>query len=675
MVQENIDDLHRQIRELESKVAYLNAQLKQENRFGLQWIDVPEAFDAESENKIPILEEVPELAITNDDGKPTHILIEGDNYHALTCLNYTHHGKVDVIYIDPPYNTGSDGFTYKDKRFLDKYPDGVKLPTNHPLRHSSWLSFMKKRLELSYDLLKDDGVIFISIGNDELANLLHLCNKVFDERFNLGIISRIQKKGSDKGTYFSPAIDYVLAFTKGKKKLARFFEPVSADFPLQETEGEHKGEFYEASKSLYQSSLDSRPNQRYYIQCPDGSFVIPPGNVFPETIADGSFVKPQSNDDKCWRWAWDQYLLKKDRLVFKHTPRSPLVDENGNATKWNVYTKRYRSEAEEKGNVPANIIDDCINTLGTNRLSTLGLDFSFAKPCELIKKLVNITNKGKDIIIVDFFAGSGTTLDAIMQMNDVDAGKRQVIIVQYPEPTFEIKNGEEKPIKGCETLYNQGLRNLAIAARERNRRVMEGFDCNTVVNTALYTAKVNLNLFKKGNEVYDNLIKIKNEELNNYDEIKLGIKDGIISLQGSKKATTPISPLGNSLKYYRTSFVGSNASGQATDEDKTILAQKAGCLLALAENTLYEQKKTDNYQIFKDKDKDVWTAVYFKEDVRPKFFNEFVDDVKKLKGKKNVYIFSWGDVGSFESYFDNDPHAHIKGIPQPILDIYKSLNS
>lgn len=98
MEQENIDDLHRRIKELESEVAYLNAQVKQENRFGLQGIDVPEAFEAESENKIPILEEVPELAITNDDGKPTHILIEGDNYHALTCVNYTHHSKKNVTY-------------------------------------------------------------------------------------------------------------------------------------------------------------------------------------------------------------------------------------------------------------------------------------------------------------------------------------------------------------------------------------------------------------------------------------------------------------------------------------------------------------------------------------------------------------------------------------------------
>lgn len=179
MAQENIDELHRQIKELEKKVAYLNTQLKQENRFGLQWIDVPEAFEAESENKIPILEEVPELAITNDDGKPTHILIEGDNYHALTCLNYTHHGKVDVIYIDPPYNTGSDGFTYKDKRFLDRFPDGAKLPTSHPLRHSSWLSFMEKRLKLAKELLSEKGLIFISIDDNEFAHLRSLCDRIF----------------------------------------------------------------------------------------------------------------------------------------------------------------------------------------------------------------------------------------------------------------------------------------------------------------------------------------------------------------------------------------------------------------------------------------------------------------------------------------------------------------
>ena len=148
----------------------------------MTWLDVPEAFETESENKIPILEEVKEKAIDNGGETTPHIIIEGDNYHALSCLNYTHRGKIDVIYIDPPYNTGSDGFAYKDKRILTKYPDGSPVPTDHPLRHSYWLSFMSKRLELAKNLLKDDGVIFISINEDEYAQLKLLCDKIFSEK-------------------------------------------------------------------------------------------------------------------------------------------------------------------------------------------------------------------------------------------------------------------------------------------------------------------------------------------------------------------------------------------------------------------------------------------------------------------------------------------------------------
>ena len=174
---ETQEELAIKVRELQKEVERLNAQLK-EKRFGLTWIDVPEAFEQESENKIPVLEEVPELAIHNKDGKPTHILIEGDNYHALSCLNYTHRKKVDVIYFDPPYNTGSDGFSYKDKRFLEEYPDGTPIPKNHPLRHSAWLSFMEKRIRLAHQLLKDDGVMLVSINEDEQANLKLLLDQI-----------------------------------------------------------------------------------------------------------------------------------------------------------------------------------------------------------------------------------------------------------------------------------------------------------------------------------------------------------------------------------------------------------------------------------------------------------------------------------------------------------------
>ena len=590
---ETQEELAIKVRELQKEVERLNAQLK-EKRFGLSWIDVPEAFEQDSENRIPVLEEVPELAIHNKDGKPTHILIEGDNYHALTCLNYTHQGKIDIIYIDPPYNTGNDGFTYKDKRFLEEYPDGTAVPNNHPLRHSVWLSFMAKRLELAANLLTGKGVIFISIGTVELAQLTILCNEIFGESNQIAVIPRVQKRGNGKGTHFSPAVDFVLAYAKDIKQVDRFFAPNTADFPILEIEGPRAGEYYECSKSLYQGSLDSRPNQRYYIQCPDGSFIIPPGNNFPDTIGDGCFVVPADNEDKCWRWSKDSYLSQKHLLVFKKVKKPTLLNEYGRSSCWNVYTKRYQKDAEEKGKVPPNYIDDCINSLGTSRLNDIGITFSFSKPCELITKLIKFTNKKNDITVLDFFAGSGTTLDSVMQLNaETVKGNRQCILVTNNEDNI------------CRDI-----------TYERNKRVIIGYTDS------------------KGNDV---------------------------------------AGLGNSLKYYRTAFVGKNQPKAASDDDKLALAKKAGSLLSLAENTLYETDVTDYYQIYND-EKGHWTCIYFQEDYS--HFEEFHQKVSSLQGsEKSVYVFCWSDGAEFAAEFDYERDVTVKSIPQPILDIYKSLNA
>lgn len=213
------EELLNRIHDLEQEVKRLNSQIKRQ-KYGLTWLDVPEAFEAESENKIPILEEVPELAIHNDDDEPTHILIEGDNYHALTCLNYTHKGKVDVIYIDPPYNTGNDGFTYMDKRFLTEYPNGGTLGKGHPLRHSAWLSFMDKRLRLAKNLLSDKGVIFISIDDNEQANLKLLCDKVFGEQNFVAKFDWRKKTGANDAKDIAVITETVLLYAKNKVLVA-----------------------------------------------------------------------------------------------------------------------------------------------------------------------------------------------------------------------------------------------------------------------------------------------------------------------------------------------------------------------------------------------------------------------------------------------------------------------
>jgi adenine-specific DNA-methyltransferase len=454
----------------EDKTALLEL-INDQKKYGLVWENKPEDVEEHLREEIPVLREVTDRAIiSNDPEAPNHILIEGDNLEALTTLSYTHEGKIDVIYIDPPYNTGNKDFIFNDK-YVDK---------EDAYRHSKWISFIRKRIIIGKILLSFDGILLISIGPDELAQLLLICNEVFGESNQIAIIPRVQKKGNGKGIHFSPAIDYVLAYAKNIDSVGRFFAPNTSEFPHIEKNGPRAGEYYECTKSLYQSSLDSRPNQRYYIECPDGTFIIPPGNVFPNEIKDASFVRPLSNKDKCWRWSWDSYLSQKDLLVFKKVKKQSLVDEKGLPSNWNVYTKRYQTDAEEKGKVPPNYIDDCINSLGTSRLGELGLDFSFSKPCELIIKLLQYVNKRRNITILDYFAGSGTTLDATMQFNAEDGGHRQCILVTNnennicEEVTYErnkrVINGYTTP-KGetVEGLQNNNLRYYQIDFIDREQ--------------------------------------------------------------------------------------------------------------------------------------------------------------------------------------------------------------
>ena len=440
-------DLIKKLRTLEGLTnderSNLIGLLRQHKKYGLVWEDKLEDVEERLREELPVLHEVKGKAILSDEpDAPNHILIEGDNLEALTALSYTHEGKIDVIYIDPPYNTGNKDFKYNDN-YVDK---------EDAFRHSKWISFIRKRIILIKTFLTTDGVAFISIGTDELAQLILLCNEVFGEHNQIAVIPRVQKRGNGKGTQFSPAVDFVLVYAKDLDSVGRFFAPNTAEFPCIEKGGARAGEYYECTKSLYQGSLDSRPNQRYYLQCPDNSYIIPPGNVFPSKVGDACYVRPEDNNDKCWRWSWESYLNQKDLLVFKKTKRSSLVNEYGEPSFWNVYTKRYQKDAEEKGKVPPNYIDDCINSLGTSRLGDIGLNFSFSKPCELIIKLIKYSNKKRNALILDFFAGSGTTLDAIMQLNEEDGGHRQCILVTNNENNI------------CEEV-----------TYERNKRVIQGY--------------------------------------------------------------------------------------------------------------------------------------------------------------------------------------------------------
>jgi len=189
-------------------------QLRKRKKYGLVWEDKPENVVEQCKTELPVLEEVKSKEIITAPDKPVNLLIEGDNYHALSVLNYTHKGKIDVIYIDPPYNTGNKDFVYNDQ-YVDK---------EDAYRHSKWVSFMSKRLELAKSLLSKDGIIFISIDDNELAQLKLLCDEIFSE--NNFVSLNVVESGEVFGTKaahadktFVKVKDYVLVYTKNKGAL------------------------------------------------------------------------------------------------------------------------------------------------------------------------------------------------------------------------------------------------------------------------------------------------------------------------------------------------------------------------------------------------------------------------------------------------------------------------
>lgn len=400
-----------------------------------------------------------------------NLFIEGDNLDALKLLQETYLGKVKMIYIDPPYNTGND-FVYEDdfaetneeflQRSNQKDEQGNRLVSNTESNgrfHSDWLSMMFSRLKLARNLLSNDGVVFISIDDHEHAALKKLCDEVLGSDNFITSVSRIAKRTSNKGTFFRSTKDYILVYAKDISLLNEFGMPKDIhekDYSLADEDGR---KYKQSGASLYQPSLDSRPNQRYYIEAPDGSLMIPPGSVFPDAKHDGSKIKPLSNSDKVWRWSVNSYLKQKHLLIFtKGSARNPLLDENGQQSKWNVYPKVYLDDDMNATLLPEDVIYDFPNSQGTKEINALKIPFSFAKPTNLIKFLIKLL-KEKDFTLLDFFAGSATSAHAVMQLNAEDGGSRKFIMVQLPE---EIDERNEANTDGYKTI--------AEISKERIRR-------------------------------------------------------------------------------------------------------------------------------------------------------------------------------------------------------------
>ncbi len=438
---------------LQKEVEKLKKSIKVQ-KYGIVWADVPEAFEDDVENKLPVLEEVPKLAIKSKDDKPTHVLIEGDNYHALTCLNYTHKGKVDVIYIDPPYNTGSDGFRYKDKRILDKFPDGTEVPKDHSFRHSYWLSFIKKRLELAKDILNEKGAIYISIDDNEYAQLKLLCDEVFGEsNFVSSVCVKMSHLSGVKMSHLEKKLpklkEYLIIYAKNKDALD--LQPVY--------ENVDAGKSFSRYKSFLLRDKNRPEDITKWKVISLGKAMKNADIDTEDTVAVNAFYLKNANDIfRTARNRSEQFTsLPKDDLFRMVKTATGLKKIAYKAEEVVFVSSKVQGEDEEASLVQP--LGDIWTDIGINNLHNEGgVDFrNGKKPLKLIERIISMFQRN-NIIVLDFFAGSGTTAQAVMQANDKDGGKRQFILITNNEGKI-ISDVCYPRIKNCIKGYkgNSGL--------------------------------------------------------------------------------------------------------------------------------------------------------------------------------------------------------------------------
>ena len=362
-------------------------------KYGLVFEEHREEIDDILDTYTPVLTENKDLFINNDG--QMNFLIEGDNLASLKLLEKTHKDKIDLIYIDPPYNTGNKDFIYSDI-FVDSLDS---------FKHSKWLSFMKKRLLIARRLLSRKGIIFISIDDNEVAQLKLLCDEIFgNDNFRGQIVRGTGTPTGQGNAILSNEIDYILVYAKTEQAIFNGLPFNSEDAKIYNLEDEY-GKYLvrPLRKTGGEARREDRPSMYYPVTAPDGTQIYP--------------IAPLGYESR-WRCQEKTYkqLIDDHRIEWKQ-------DKTG----WKVYQKFYLDgRTKQVGNLWIDIEGNKKATITMRNIFVENI-FSFPKPVELIYRIVQIASY-KNSCILDFFAGSGTTGHAVMKLNAEDGGNRKFIL-------------------------------------------------------------------------------------------------------------------------------------------------------------------------------------------------------------------------------------------------------
>lgn len=460
-------------------------------KYGLVWEEHEEKVDEELKTQIPTFEEVKEKEIVSNKDDKFNFLLEGDNLHSLYLLEKTHKGKIDFIYIDPPYNTGNEDFAYNDK-YIDNL-DGF--------RHSKWLSFMERRLSIAYTLLKKDGIICISIDENETAPLKMLCDEIFGEANRLSthhIKVRYDNKSLNEDNDWQPVMEYVYIYAKDKLSF-------SANKPAEEYD---LSKFQWEITELAEGEKVEIGNKRVTI-FRDGEWKIEKKEarigLLKETWASGSIVRQSGTAAEFL----SKYLIQRkdidglnclykidnmgeDGLGYRYVTGPKKID----AIRGKFYSGVPLERLEELNNNgtsmktrPISNYYDYSGDFGNIR-NEGGIPFnSGKKPVKMLKELINY-HKNKNAVILDFFAGSGSTAQAVLELNKEDGGSRKFILCT---------NNENKI---CEEITYKRLMNVY-----KGTPKIEPIKYNFKYYTTTYISKVNTD----EEDIQENLlVNIKN---------------------------------------------------------------------------------------------------------------------------------------------------------------------
>ena len=426
--------------------------------------DAPEAYEfnwvgkraARAEVLRPInktLRPVKEDSVDWDNTQ--NLYIEGDNLEVLKLLQKSYLGKVKMIYIDPPYNTGND-FVYHDDFARSQAEENlaagnvdelgnrfIKNTESNGRYHSDWCSMIYSRLMIARSLLTEDGVIYISINDTEQKNLRNICDEVFGGSNFVADLVWANKEGggSSDSKLFRIKNEHIICYAKNIELVEIKGTPITnADrYKGKDEYYQERGPYY--LQKLGMGSIQYSASLDYRILCPDGTYTTPMEN--------------NNGKKACWRWSRDKFY-KNSSLGFVDIKKDP----NG---VWIVYTKQYMN-CDNEGNIiertqrPMGIIEEYSSTQAAKMLKSMEIPFDYSKPIDLLKYLID-RQANKDLVVLDFFSGSSSAAHAVMQLNAEDGGNRKFIMVQLPEETTEDSEA-----------YKAGYKNICEIGKERIRR-------------------------------------------------------------------------------------------------------------------------------------------------------------------------------------------------------------